>query len=79
VNCPKCQGDSSVTETRAVTAGVRRRRRCDQCNEKFSTVEQVVPNHARYDEPMIFVPKKALLDAIENFSKLVEPVKGNAT
>lgn len=73
MTCPKCTSDTSVIETRTVPAGTRRRRQCDQCAARFSTVEQVVPDNARYDEAMAFVPRQALLSAIEEFRKLVMP------
>ena len=41
--CPACQSDSSrVTDSRAANAGVRRRRECSFCGERFSTMETVL-------------------------------------
>lgn len=70
MNCPRCNADSFVTETRAVPAGLRRRRQCDYCGHRFSTVEQIVPERARYNEPMAFVPKAALDAAIAGLRAL---------
>jgi len=41
VTCPKCGGDTTVADSRRSEAGdsVRRRRRCLECNFRFSTLE----------------------------------------
>lgn len=43
MKCPHCDGeDSSVLETReSDTAGLRRRRECSDCGERFTTYERV--------------------------------------
>jgi transcriptional repressor NrdR len=41
VQCPYCGGDSSVTETRVTTEGMRRRRVCNVCKRRFTTYEKV--------------------------------------
>lgn len=44
MKCPFCASDSShirVIDTREVTDGIRRRRECDQCNQRFTTYERV--------------------------------------
>jgi len=41
VQCPFCDGDSSVTETRVSPDGVRRRRVCGSCKRRFTTYERV--------------------------------------
>jgi len=41
VQCPYCDGDSSVTETRLAEGGLRRRRVCSQCKRRFTTYEKV--------------------------------------
>src|SRR5437762_464901 len=41
VQCPYCSGDSSVTETRVTTDGMRRRRLCTVCKRRFTTYEKV--------------------------------------
>ena len=41
--CPACQADSSrVTDSRATDVGIRRRRECSLCGERFSTMETVL-------------------------------------
>ena len=41
--CPACQADSSrVTDSRATNIGIRRRRECSLCGERFSTMETVL-------------------------------------
>jgi len=38
--CPKCEADSTVSDSRLRTDGnIRRRRSCDKCGEKWSTIE----------------------------------------
>lgn len=42
MRCPFCQHrDSRVTDSRAVDDGIRRRRECVACGERFSTIETV--------------------------------------
>ena len=44
MKCPFCGASSThirVIDTREVTDGIRRRRECDQCNQRFTTYERV--------------------------------------
>jgi transcriptional repressor NrdR len=42
VRCPFCQArDSRVTDSRAADDGIRRRRQCFSCGERFTTIEAV--------------------------------------
>lgn len=42
MRCPFCKaGDSRVIDTRQVESGVRRRRECITCHERFTTYEQI--------------------------------------
>lgn len=44
MKCPFCGASGShirVIDTRDVTDGIRRRRECDQCNQRFTTYERV--------------------------------------
>jgi transcriptional repressor NrdR len=41
VQCPYCNGDSSVTETRVTADGLRRRRACTVCKRRFTTYEKL--------------------------------------
>jgi transcriptional repressor NrdR len=44
VNCPFCgHSDSKVIDSRDVNDGIRRRRQCLQCNERFTTYERLQP------------------------------------
>ena len=43
MQCPYCDADSSVVDSRAVGEGVRRRRICGQCRRRFTTYERVAP------------------------------------
>lgn len=37
--CPKCKADSSVIDSRPTEQHIRRRRRCDKCQHRWTTVE----------------------------------------
>lgn len=40
--CPKCQSpDLRTLETRPTASGVKRRRECETCEHRFTTVEKV--------------------------------------
>jgi transcriptional repressor NrdR len=42
MNCPYCQNDDSrVIDTRSVGEGIRRRRECLQCKNRFTTYERI--------------------------------------
>lgn len=41
MQCPYCDSDSSVTETRQIDGGLRRRRVCGACRRRFTTYEKV--------------------------------------
>lgn len=42
MNCPFCQfADSRVIDTRTVGEGIRRRRECQQCKQRFTTYERI--------------------------------------
>ena len=43
--CPHCRGTlTGVDRTRAAAAAVKRRRRCETCGRRFTTVETVIEN-----------------------------------
>jgi len=39
--CPKCGGGTHTRDSRSTAYGVRRRRKCDDCEYRFSTHESV--------------------------------------
>jgi len=42
MNCPYCgYSDSKVTDSRVVENGIRRRRECQECGDRFTTYERV--------------------------------------
>ena len=41
MQCPYCESDSRVVDSRAATDGVRRRRVCNTCRRRFTTYERV--------------------------------------
>jgi len=46
MKCPYCSHpDSKVIDTREVGAGIRRRRECFKCHQRFTTYERVAPIH----------------------------------
>jgi transcriptional repressor NrdR len=51
VQCPKCSGDTNVSETRpAGKHTLRRRRVCTQCNWRFTTLEQIALPQLRVEK-----------------------------
>ncbi len=61
MKCPKCGGKSCVVDVREVPYGVRRRRSCEECGCRFSTVE------VRIEEYFALVRfKRAIKEAIVN-------------
>ena len=43
MNCIKCNGSTSVVDSRPQeTSAIKRRRKCSDCGHKFSTIEQVL-------------------------------------
>ena len=61
--CPRCGGDTQVTETRSVGNYKRRRRVCNDvaCGGKVTTVEIAVPPGQRNATELSIVPTKGLL------------------
>ncbi len=52
MKCPYCQlSDSKVIDSREVNDGIRRRRQCISCNQRFTTYERLQPL-------VLFVAKK---------------------
>lgn len=42
MNCPKCNGKTTVMESRKQRGGtIRRRRRCTKCGTRFTTLEMI--------------------------------------
>jgi len=41
VQCPYCNGDSAVLDSRTSSEGVRRRRSCNECKRRFTTYERL--------------------------------------
>jgi hypothetical protein len=50
MNCPKCNGATSIDESRIIRDGKRRRRTCSQCKYKFATMEVLTDEIKRYDD-----------------------------
>lgn len=49
MTCSKCNGDSTVTETRKSGDALRRRRKCLSCGHRWTTMERDVDGHAIED------------------------------
>lgn len=59
--CPKCQSlDLRTLETRPADGGVKRRRECETCGHRFSTLEMAKANDPR---PVVVAARK-LIDAV---------------
>jgi len=43
MKCPYCGGKSQVVDTRASGEGIRRRRECRVCGQRFTTYERIAP------------------------------------
>ena len=43
MNCPYCGKKSKVVDTRTAGEGIRRRRECKSCGQRFTTYERVAP------------------------------------
>lgn len=41
MDCPYCEGDSKVVDSRPDASGIRRRRECKECGRRFTTHERV--------------------------------------
>lgn len=41
MDCPYCEGDSRVVDSRPDASGIRRRRQCKECGRRFTTHERV--------------------------------------
>jgi len=66
MNCPECDSDTKVIDSRT-NGVVRRRRQCKNCDYKFSTEEQVVMAFSRDPKPR---PNRKKSDGS---MKLIEP------
>lgn len=64
MNCPECNGTTKVVDRR----GVRRRRSCDTCNYRFSTIEMLASDVPK--KPELVQTDAALID-----KPTVEPEK----
>lgn len=44
LRCPRCKsGALAVIETRLANCGIRRRRKCEACGDRFATIERIMP------------------------------------
>jgi transcriptional repressor NrdR len=43
MNCPYCGKKSKVVDTRTAGEGIRRRRECKSCGQRFTTYERIAP------------------------------------
>lgn len=63
MNCPTCDQPAKVTQTRTTLQGIKRRRHCDHCGERWNTMEVPLPGRSstreyRADRRGCFVPGK---------------------
>jgi len=67
MNCIKCNGNTSVVDSRAQeTSAIKRRRKCGTCDHRFNTIEQVLTNNVIVKE--IVIPKKRRIKPINPFN-----------
>lgn len=66
MQCPICQSDSKVIDTRAVEGNsIRRRRECMQCGKRFTTYEKIE------DMPLVVIKKNGRKELFDG-SKLLK-------
>lgn len=65
MQCPYCQGDAAVLDSRTNAEGVRRRRSCNDCKRRFTTYERVAA-------PAIKVIKRAGKNEAFDSNKITE-------
>lgn len=76
--CPKCQGTTTVKDSRPVEEGsiVRRRRHCIECSHRFTTYELATDGlSVRIAQNPIGEAKKALLAAAETLAQVAQELK----
>ena len=47
MDCPNCKSSSHLEDSRPIPGGIRRRRECDSCRRRFTTVERLLPTNLR--------------------------------
>ena len=47
MNCPYCNGNSRVVDSRPLIDSIRRRRECESCRRRFTTYEKTAPAEIR--------------------------------
>lgn len=67
MQCPVCQGDSKVLDTRWIEEenSIRRKRECIQCNKRFVTYEKIE------DKPLVVIKKSGRRELFDG-SKLLK-------
>ncbi|MBE6112793.1 MAG: transcriptional repressor NrdR [Peptococcaceae bacterium] len=67
MQCPVCQGDSKVLDTRWIEEenSIRRKRECIQCNKRFVTYEKIE------DKPLVVIKKSGRRELFDD-SKLLK-------
>ena len=57
MKCPVCSKESRVLDSRKRIDGIHRRRSCDHCGERFSTIEKLITPKRVETEKMPSKPK----------------------
>ena len=71
MNCPNCGGHTNVVDSRPNEDSTRRRRECEVCKHRFSTVEI----DADYYEKLKPIDKQALQSALfDGYTSITEKV-----
>jgi hypothetical protein len=83
MKCPKCNRDLTVSETRAMSIGIRRRRACTSiaCGHRVTTVEVIVHegigvHGSRWSDGVVLIVPKA---AVEDLQAALAVVSANIT
>lgn len=61
MNCPHCNHDTKVVDTRPIPEGVKRRRECSRCG-RFNTVEKLAGEPVKRRKPRVRVAKVKIKD-----------------
>ena len=76
MNCPQCQNKADVIDTRTNKGGsVKRRRRCQSCHFRFSTIEVLANAGVVEPAPKIKEPKPKVAKAVPAKAPVVKEKK----
>ncbi len=74
MQCPKCEADSRVSETRAISGNSRRRRHCNNvaCGHRFTTIEAIVGSTIKHNDVVVMIMPRASVAGIRSILALLD-------